>query len=698
MTRKRNLKRLLRPRHIAFIGGQDLAASIRQCEAIGYAGDIWVVNPKHEQIAGRACHASVDDLPAAPDAAFIAVRRDATIAIVRALAARGAGGCICYAAGFAESGADGAARQAELVASAGDMALVGPNCYGVLNYLDGVALFPSPHGGERVERGVAIISQSGNVSLNLTMNDRSVPIAYVVSAGNQAVLGLGDYIEALADDPRVAAIGIYVEGLNDVAGFSRASVHAMEKGIPIVAFKVGSSELGAQMTLSHTGALSGPEELHDTLFERLAIIRVGSLSALLETLKLLAIAGRPEVRRLGVLTASGGDAAQLADLAARAGLEVPALSQAQVTAFREQLVSYAAISNPLDYNNPLWGDAAALERCFRTMMEGDVDATLLVLDFPRPGLKENGSWDTSVDALIAARRQTGKLAMVVSTLPELLPRESRGRLMAAGIPPLQGLDEACAALGSLAWYQDRLRRVAGQGGAGHLRLPAPSAAPREPRVLDEWESKRRLTPFGLRVPEGRLIGASEAPNVAAEIGFPVVAKAVGPALVHKTERAAVALNLGSEEAVARAVTAILAAAADIPGAGERVLIERMVDGAVAELIVSVRRDDRFGLALVIGCGGVLVDLVGDARTLLLPSDRQSIAEALDGLKVSRLLSGFRGRPAGDREAAIDAALAVAAFAEHHREHLVELDVNPLRVLARGQGVVAVDAFIRMAAD
>ncbi len=698
MTRKRNLRRLLQPRHIAFIGGQDLAAAVRRCEAIGYSGDIWVVNPKHEQIAGRACHASVDDLPAAPDAAFIAVRRDATIAIVRALAARGAGGCVCYAAGFAESGADGAALQAEMVVAAGDMALVGPNCYGVLNYLDGVALFPSPHGGERIERGVAIISQSGNVSLNLTMNDRSVPIAYVVSAGNQAVLGLGDYIETLADDPRVAAIGLYVEGLNDVAGFTRAAVHAMEKGVPIVAVKVGSSELGAQMTLGHTTALSGPEALHDALFERLAIMRVGSLSALLETLKLLAIAGRPEVGRLGVLTASGGDAAQVADLAERAGLDLPALSQAQAAAFGEQLVSYAAISNPLDYNNPLWGDAAGLERCFVTMMEGDFDATLLVLDYPRPTLKESAGWDVSVDALIAARRQTGKPAMVLSTLPESLPPPARDRLTAAGIAPLQGLDEALAALGGIAWYQDRLRQIAVQGGARHLGLPAPAAVPRQARQLDEWDSKRRLAAFGLPVPEGRLIGAAEAPNAAAELGFPVAAKAVGPALVHKTERAAVALNLRCKEAVAQAVTNVLSSTAGIPGAGERVLIERMVDGAVAELIVSVRRDDRFGLALVIGSGGVLVDLVGDARTLLLPTDRPSIAGALDGLKIARLLTGFRGRPAGDREAAIDAALAVAAFAEHHRETLVELDINPLRVLPRGQGAVAVDAFVRMAAD
>ena len=693
MERRDNLKRLLNPRHIAFVGGRGVADAVRQCRMMGFQGETWVVNPTHPEIAGHRCYPSIEALPAAPDAAFVGVPREATVAVVTALAARGAGGCICYAAGFAEAGGDGVALQAELVAASGALALVGPNCYGLLNYLDGVALFPAPHGGARAERGVAILSQSGNVGLNLTWNDRSVPLAYVISVGNQAVLDLSDYLGVLLEDPRVTAIGLYLEGLGDIPGFAAAAAAAIDKGVPIVALKVGTSEIGAQMTLSHTTALSGPEELYQALFDRLAIVRVGSLPALLETLKLLAISGPPQGRRLGVLTASGGDAALVADLAARAGLEIPPLLDGQTDAFREQLASFAAISNPLDYNNPLWGDAPGLERCFSTMMEGEVEQTLLILDYPREG---GADWDVACDAFIAAKRRTGRRAVVASTLPEGLPRTARERLMAEGIAPLQGLDELRAALGGAAWYADKRRAIAARGGTGGLRLPEPNPLPATRRILGEHEGKRWLAAFGVGVPEGRLASAADAADAADQIGFPVVVKAVAETLVHKTEVDAIRLDLHARDAVARAVTDIDAALAGSAHAADRYLIERMVVGATVELIVSVTRDPRFGMALVIGCGGVLVNLVADSRTLLLPTERGAIGEALDTLRVSYLLTGFRGGPPGDRAAALDAIEAIAAMALDFGDRLIALDVNPLAVLALGEGAVAVDAMICLA--
>ena len=699
MVRTGNLKRLLNPRHVAFVGGRGVAGAARQCEAMGFAGEIWIVNPKHPRIAGRPTFARIEDLPEAPDAAFVAVPREATVAVVRALAAAGAGGCVCYAAGFAEAGAEGEALEGELVAAAGEMALVGPNCYGMINALEGLSLFPPPHGAERIDRGVAIISQSGNISLNVTMSERSVPIACVISAGNQAVLGIGDYVAVLASDPRIQAIGLYVEGLKDIAGFSRAAAAAITAGVPIVAVKAGASEVGARMTLSHTRSLAGPEEFYRALFDRLAIIRADSVPAMLETLKLLAVSGPLGGRRLGVLTASGGDGALLADRAAKAGFDFPPPTAEQAAAFRRDLVAYAAIANPLDYNNPLWGEAAALERCFATMMDGDFDATVLILDYPRPGSAGIEEWDTAVGALIAARRRTGKQAVVVSTLPELMPEPARRRLMAAGIAPLQGLEEAVAAIEGAAWLDERRRRIAAtEGGAEGLCLPAAGPTPAAPSVLDEWTSKRALAAFGVRVPEARLATAAEAPAAAAGIGFPVAVKAVSPALVHKTEAGAVAVDQKTGAEVAAAVARIAAAVAGLAQAGERFIVERMVDGAVAELIVGVRREEPFGLALVLGSGGELVNVVEDSRVLLLPADRRAIVEALDSLKAARLVAGFRGRPAGDREAAIDAIVAIAAFAEHHRDRLVELDVNPLSVLPEGQGAFAVDAMMRMAAD
>jgi acetate---CoA ligase (ADP-forming) len=695
-ARSDNLKRLLKPRHIAFFGGAALADPIRSCESAGFEGEIWVVNPRRDEVAGRRCYRSVAELPEAPDASFLAVNREQTIAVVRELAARGAGGAVAYAAGFAEIGAEGAALQRELVAAAGaDLALIGPNCYGLLNYFDGVALWADQHGGRPLERGVAVVSQSGNISLNLTMSGRSVPLGYVISVGNQAALGIGDYLEALVEDPRISAIGLYIEGLSDVAGFSRAAARALEKNIPIVALKVGTSDIGAQVAMSHTSSLAGSDQLYEALFARLGIIRVHSISGLLETLKLLAVVGPLAGPRLCVFTCSGGESALIADLAEPAGLEFAPFSREQADDLRRQMTVFTTIANPFDYNTAVWANLAALERCFTTALQSGFDVGVLMIDYPDAAGCDASDWDISVDGLIAAHKATGCPAVVASTLPELLPQRTRERLLANGLAPLQGLSETVAALGAAASYARRRAALLADGGAAALFLPGPAMRAGEPRMLDEWEAKQRLAGHGLSIPEGRRVSGAAAPAAAREIGFPVVLKALGPDLAHKTEAGAVALGLVSEAAVEAAVAEISANLARHNRGADGFLVERMVEDAVAELIVGIKRDPVFGLALVVGSGGVLVELLRDSATLLLPTDRRSVGHALATLKGAPLLAGFRGRPKGDREALIDAVMAVADFAETHRESLAELDVNPLLVLRDGQGAVAVDALVRI---
>jgi len=693
MTRKDNLKRLLYPRHVAFIGGKAEEARIRNCEELGYGGEVWVVNPKYEEIAGYPCYPSVADLPEPPDAAFIGIRRDRAVEAVRELEAAGAGGAVCHAAGFAELGPDGEELQRELVRAAGEMAVMGPNCQGFLNYLDGSALWPDLHGGGRVERGVAVISQSGNISLNSTMTDRSLPVACVLSTGNQAVLGVADYVDVLLDDPRISAIGMYIEGIEDVSGFSRAAARALREGVPLVALKSGSSEPGSRLTLSHTSSLSTPDELYDALFDRLGIVRTHSLPAFVETLKLLASSGALGGKELAVLGASGGDSALLADLATPLGLEFPDFDRERREILRDQLGEFVSVSNPLDYNTAIWGDREKVERCFTTAIEGDFDGAVLILDYPRSGCGDREAWDVAADAIVAASQNTGLPAVVASTLPELLPPEARQRLLAGGVVPLQGLPEAVYALSSAAWYGERRREIPDEGTAEELPPAGPGDAPRKPQLLDEWESKQRLSGFGLRVPEARVTTSAGAPGAAIEIGFPVAVKRVAPELTHKSELGAVALDLTSARSVERAAQR-MGAAAGVNGNG-RYLVERMANGAVAELIVGLKRDERFGLALVIGSGGTLVELVDDAATVLLPARRSDVSRALDSLKASSLIEGYRGKPAGDREAAIDAILNVAAFAAEHRDRIQELDVNPLLVLPRGEGALAADALIRM---
>ena len=255
-ARRHNLGRLLRPNSIAVVGGRFAEEVIRQSRKLGFGGRIYAVNPTRKTLAGVPCCARIEDLPEVPDAVFLGIRREATVEAIGKLAAIGAGGAVCYAAGFAEA-ADGRELERELVAAAGDLAILGPNCYGLLSLLERVALWPDEHGARPVARGVALITQSGNIGITLTMQARGLPIATVVSVGNQAQLAVHDFLDLLAEDARITAIGLYLETISDPVGFARAALKCAARRLPLVAIKAGRSEPGARATLSHTSSLAG---------------------------------------------------------------------------------------------------------------------------------------------------------------------------------------------------------------------------------------------------------------------------------------------------------------------------------------------------------------------------------------------------------------------------------------------------------
>jgi len=691
-ARRANLARLLRPRHIAFIGGTSAAFAAEVCAAGGFPGPIWGVNPKRDRLGGRPCFPSVAALPEPPDAVFLAVPRAEVIETVGVLARGGAGGAVCYSAGFAETGETGAALERALVAAAGDLAFVGPNCLGMLNYARRALLWPFDHGGRPVERGVAFLSQSGMLCTNLSMNRRALDFACLVSIGNQAVIAIEDLIDALLDDPAISAIGLYIEGLKDVGRFAEAAARALERGVPIVALKAGRSTAGARVTATHTASLAGSDTLYQALFDRLGIVPADSPTALVERLKFLSIAGAPKGRRVFAFTCSGGDAAILADYGERHGLTFPAPSPPVATALRARLPDIATVANPLDYTTPLWGQEAALEAVITTAL-GDVpDVALMAQDHPRPELGgTNEQYRADTRAFIRATRAARIPAAVCSGLAENIDEETRDLLVTGGVAPLQGLDEAVAAVAAAADFG--ARRAASR--ARDLRLAPVRRPAGRPATLDEWQGKRRLREAGLAIPDGRLVAGEDAPVTARALGFPVALKLVSPSLPHKTEAGAVLLGLSDEAAVAAAVASMRASpAVQAAGAAEApFLVERMVTDTVAELLVGVSHDPQFGHVLTVGSGGILVELVRDAVSLLLPVDRADVERALDRLKVTALIAGFRGRPAGDRAAAIDAILAVAAFAATEGEPLHELDINPLAV--RPRGAVALDVLLRV---
>lgn len=696
-ARRDNLKRLLAPRHLAFIGGRSMARALKRCAEGGYSGQLWLVNPRHAELEGVPCVRSVSDLPCGPDAVFIATNKELTVQTVGELAAKGAGGAICYASGFAETGAEGQALQDQLLAAAGDMALLGPNCYGLLDYLHSAALWPVAHGGQAVEKGVAVLTQSGNFAYNLSMSDRSLPIAYMASVGNQAQLGVAELMDVLLDEPRVTAIGLHLEGLKNVPGFARAAHKALEKGIPIIALKTGVSQLGAELALSHTSSLTGSDTLYDSLFERLGVIRVSGPVSFMETLKAAACGKLPAGPSLIALACSGGDAGLIADYAEGNGLNLAKLNDGQRIELAQVLPSYANLVNPLDFTTAIWGDAPALERMLDSALCTPADAALLVLDYPAQDSGERPQCDLLLELYCAALKRHGKTGFVASAFPELLPASARERLHGQGVAALQGVEDGLAAWGRIAAYRQRRQQLLELGESALVPF-CPQALHSKGQLLDEWQSKQALQTFGLSIPSAVLSTPSEALAAAARLGYPLVLKAVSSDLPHKTEAGAVALNLADADALQDALRQMRQRiAAYAPGvAFDRVLLERMAAPPLAELIVGIKREEGFGLALVIGAGGILVELLKDSRSLLLPTSDGAIRAALLSLRSAPLLQGFRGRPAADLEALVAAIRAVADYAGEHAAQLLELDVNPL--LVGVNGCVAVDALIRLAQE
>ena len=674
--------RLLRPRRIAVIGGEAAARVAEQCDRMGFDGALWPVHPTRETVAGRRVFRSIDALPGTPDAAFVGVNRHATIDAVAALSRLGAGGAVCYASGFLEA-PDGGQLQRDLVDAAAGMPIIGPNCYGFINFLDGTPLWPDQHGGRRLdpaERGVAIVTQSSNIAISMTMQQRALPVAYMVTAGNQAQLDVSSLALALLDDARVSAIGLHVAGFHSVAGFEALALRARERKVPVVVMKTGRSVKGRAAEISHTATIAGSDAGAQAFLRRLGFGRVDGIPELIETLKLLHVHGALGGARLGAMSCSGGEASVLADAAENAEEMFPDLAPDHTAAIGATVHPLVTVSNPFDYHTFSWGNEAALIETFTGFARGGFDATLLVLDFPRADRCDDADWQTARDAFATAMGAAGSKGVIVATLGENLSEARAAEMIALGIAPLAGVREALAAIDCAASIGVAWRSTA------PARILQPGCLPHDPVVLDEAASKALLATFGVEVPAGGVARDEDAAvGIAESVGGAVAVKALG--IAHKTERRAVRLALREPREIRQATRELLCL-------GDAVLVERFAPDIVVELLVGLSRDPQLGLMLTIGSGGTLVELLGDSVTLLLPVTEGEVRDALARLRCAPLLDGHRGREAADVDAAVEAILAIARFAAEHNSRLEELDVNPLGVGPKGKGAVALDALIR----
>jgi acyl-CoA synthetase (NDP forming) len=686
------MQRLLAPRSIAMIGGAWADAAVAASRAIGYDGKLWRIHPQRPSSPETPYYRSVDELPGVPDAAFIAAPNREVPGIAAALARSGAGGFVCFAAGFSETGsAEGQQLTGQLLEGAADLPFFGPNCYGFINFFDGAALWPDQVVGGRPERGVALICQSGTIALNLLFNDRSLPIGYVLTVGNQTRLAVEDMLELLTADQRVTAFGIYIEGIKDVARFARAVDQAHAAGKPVALVKAGRTEAAARTAHTHTGSLAGADIVFDAFCRQAGIARCDSLATLCETLKIFHTGGPLAGRRVLVMGASGGDMAMTADASRQLGLQFPPFPAASAARLHEILGDRVTIANPFDFHTHIWFDRPAMRSMFSVVQRAGFDAVALTVDCPPEEQADPASYFAAIEEYIASLDGAPCRAAIICSLPESLAASTREKCLAAGIAPLQGQREALEALdlagavgevwGSGHCVQLRLARLRGPIGAGS--------------ALNERDGKAALAAFGVQIPRSRMIAVKDAGNVAAAvvaaaqaIGFPVVIKAAGAALEHKSDVGGVIVDVrGAAEAAA--------AAARVAILSDSILVEEMVRDGVAEVLIGVSVDPQFGQVLVLGAGGVLTELLQDSASLLPPFTPAAIEAALMQLGISKLLGGYRGRPPADVAALVATAMACARYAEANVDRLLELDINPVIVRPQGHGAVAVDALIRL---
>lgn len=686
------LQALLSPRSIAILGASASLDKIngrplRFLQEKGYRGPIYPVNPKYETIAGLRCYPDVAALPEAPDLAVIAVPAAQVLASVRALAQRGGRSAVIFSSGFAETGEDGRRLEREVAAAAraGGLRLCGPNCLGLINAFDRViATFGQFAEGPTPEGPVAFVTQSGafGTAIAALARRRALGLGYFINTGNECDAGFVQIMRAVLDDPRIRVGAGYLEGVRDGAGLCTLARHALGQGKPLVLTKVGRTAAGAKAAASHTGALAGSDAVFDGVIRGLGIVRARNEEQLLDLVDVLGTVRLPEGRGLGIVTQSGGAGVLMADRAEECGLQVAELTPQTRDALAKVIPGFGTTGNPVDVTGQFVAEPQLL-----------LDSVRLVMADPKVqvGIVWLQLMDAHVEHLVEIFNKINDLVKKPWIICWVAaPQAALLQLRAAGIPVLRGAEPAVDAVAALVRYAEARRHwLADAPARAALPLPAP-ALPAAVGAVPSLEGQVLLHSFGVATAAARLATAADEAVAAAEaLGYPVALKIESPDIPHKTEARGVALNLQDAGAVREAYAALTASAqqfrSDARIAG--VLVQAMVQGGV-ELVIGLKRDATFGPVVMVGLGGVLIEVFRDVAFRAAPVTAAEALHMLDELKSKVLLDGVRGKPAVDRKAVADMISAVSRLGAAAGPRLAELDLNP--VLAGPQGATAVD--------
>ncbi|MER6063513.1 acetate--CoA ligase family protein [Streptomyces sp. NPDC001792] len=688
-----DLSRFFRPESVAVIGASDAEGRpntgitrqlLAWAERVG--ARVHPVHPTRPSVFGVPCAASVAELPAGQiDLAVLLVADP--LPVIGELADAKVRFAVAFASGFAETGEAGAEAQrrlADAVRRSG-IRLLGPN-----TNLNAFEHFREDLTGP----AIALITQSGHQGRPVfALQELGIRLSHWAPTGNEADLETADFLSWFAERPEVGAIACYVEGLKDGRAFLLAADRAARRGVPVVAVKVGRTETGARTAASHTGKLTGADDVVDAAMRQFGVVRVDGLDELQDTAALLARARAPLADGVAVYSISGGTGAHAADLATAAGLRLPRLSEGRQAELHQWIPEYLSVANPVDSGGHPVGDPRGRKIIDAILADPSIGVLICPITGPFPPLS-----DKLVADLVEAAEQTDKLVCVVWGSP--VGTEAAYREVLLGSSRVATFRTVGNCLKAVRAWLDHHAFASGYRSPFDEapRTPSPSfrkaeALMRPGRQLSEHGAKQLLRAYGIRVPREQLVtSAAAAVRAAAQVGYPVVMKASGAQIAHKTELGLVKIGLTSASQVRDAYRELTDIARYEGVSLDGILVCQMVEQGV-EMVLGMTHDDLFGPTVTVGLGGVLVEVLHDSAVRVPPFGEDQARAMLTELRGRALLDGVRGRPPADRDALVEVILRVQRMALELGEHIAELDVNPLMVLPRGQGAVALDALV-----
>lgn len=691
------IERLLRPRSIAIVGASATAGALgasvlANLERMGFNGDIHLINPKRDTIGGRSCLKSVEDLPAGVDAAVLAIPRAAVLDTVRALAGRQVGAAIIFSAGFAEGGEAGLAEQRELsrIAAASGMVIEGPNCLGLVNYIDGIAVtfVETPAIALGARPGIGIVSQSGAMAcvVGVTLTAKELGISYSISTGNEAASGVEDYVEYLIADPHTRVLALIVEQFRQPQRFLELARRARSAGKAVVLLHPGRSSAARESAATHTGAMAGDYQVMRAQVERQGVLLAESLEEFSDVLELAVRFPCIPLHGAAVLTESGAFKALTLDMCEQLALELPRIDDASAPDLRAALPDFVPVSNPIDLTAQALVDPDLYRRTLSALLPDERFGSVVLAIIQTDSTTSNLKFPPIIAAIETLRPQKPVIFAGLDDGAEV-PKEFISRLRALNVPYFPSPDRAYRALARWceAAHRDALSAQPDRRMLSEKLVPG---------VLAEYRSKQLLAELGIRFPAARLVASLDAAQEAAvQMGTPIVLKAQSAALPHKSEAGGVVLGLRDSRSISEGWERLRAnIAKNRPGLKlDGVLVEKMGQPGV-ELIIGGRNDPDWGPIVLAGFGGVQAEILKDVRLLMHDLTAAGIVRELYKLKSAELLRGFRGSPALDVAAVADIIMRLGALLLAEPA-IAEIDLNPVIVYPQGQGAIALDALV-----